>query len=331
MKYFEEGIFGIDSVKELIDKFQKPDEALDWEIELMDYLKRLIHKKKLYDFNRNHLILLNDDADAEEMRNFFTELELKFLVILSDPTNPNCTQIKMSFQICRLCSGQKTNMLSIFALDEDNVSHATKISECCRVPPIETTDDLPKHICVECASLLHTCCQFVKMCADSDEQLRRRETILRGVVIEKVLEKALEPSPDTDDSFDISSIDLDRFTDSFGSASNSASDLAVPEVQLSPSSSSGRSSASPPTQELLILKEPEKAEICDIKKYKCEICGARFYDNYNYRAHYRIHQMVKKFECSDCGKKFKTKVILRIHKRWVQGQCFQTNFFNSRI
>lgn len=323
IKYFEEGAF--DSLKDLLERLQGSEVTLhDWEVDLMDYLKRLIHKKKLFDFNRHHFIL--DD----ETKDYFTVLELKLLSLISDSDYRNLVS-ERSFQIeiCRVCCHHKPKaMLNIFSSSgsADGLSFATKISVCVDMP-VEEQDTLPKSICRDCAQNLDTCYEFQRLCRESDYELRRDKK-LRDMIMDQVLDKTMGCIVDSgwsssSNSDLLKSLDVDKapFEDNnnrmyatgegFTVGTDTAGDMSelVPQSLSSPYPISSPSSSSSSSS----LAE----ENCDIKKFQCELCGARFFDIYNFKTHWRIHKIVKKYECQvqGCGKKFRTNVMLKIHSR----------------
>lgn len=355
VKYFEAGEF--DSLKDLLDRIQNTDITLhEWEVELMDYLKRLLHKKKLFDFNRHHFILdhqsSTDSSTSLAMSDFFTSLELKILSLISDSDYKNLisvddTQSQFQIDICRVCCHHKPNsMLNIFSCSADGLSFATKIGICVDVP-IEEQDTLPKSICSDCAQNLFTCYEFQKLCRESDYELRRDKT-LRDMIMEQVLDKTMGCSVDssgwsTSSTSDIlNSLDaVDKVQDGNGSLlvdnhqelpqqfgnnnnnNNTKSTQGIPGTTSSGSSShQGVSSGSTGAITELVQHSPSSStsmgdENCDIRKFQCELCGARFFDIYNFKTHFRIHKIVKKYECQSqgCGKKFRTNVMLKIHLR----------------
>lgn len=325
VKFLEDGI---ETVKELLDKFngvgssgENDGRLQDWEIELMDYMKRLIHKKKLFDYNRPHFIF---DNTFDEMTDFFTDLELKVLTLLESATDdwqspsgfmsvPSelaslTANSQMLFEVCRVCCHHKPNqMVDIFATDgsPDGLSYATKIGMCVDLPPIDDQDTLPKSICRDCVGSLGTCYEFQKLCRDSDFELRRDKT-LRDLIMEQVLDKTMGSGGGTSpmmndtlllgvDSPEMTAVEEETTTTDVGSES--------PDSDVH-----GRSIKTTTNRD---------DEICDIRKFQCEICGARFFDIYNFKTHFRIHKIVKKYECTECGKKFRTNVMLKIHTRYV--------------
>lgn len=319
VKYFEEGEF--ESLKELLDRIQSTDITLqEWEIELMDYLKRLIHKKKLFDFNRHHFIL---EHTMDEMKDFFTTLELKLLSLISDSDYKSLVlDNRFKIEICRVCCHHKPNaMLDIFSCcSPDGLSFASKIGMCVEVPPIEEHDTLPKSICRDCAENLGTCYEFQKLCRESDFELRRDKT-LRDMIMEQVLDKTmgsmttcnLENSWTTAGDL-LKSLDVDNHQQQQEQLAGQVnSEVCATSVNGNINNSNNSSSLT--TAAELLLLQSSKDENCDIRKFQCEICGARFFDIYNFKTHWRIHKIVKKYECPDCGKKFRTNVMLKIHMR----------------
>lgn len=313
-------------LKGLLDRIQSTDTTLhEWEVELMGHLKRLVHKKKLFDFNRHHLILEHQHL----MKDFFTALELKLLALISDSEDHKSLVAEHRFQIeiCRVCCHHKPNgMLNIFSCSlADGLSFAAKIGICVDVP-IEEQDTLPKSICRDCAQNLETCYEFQKLCKESDYELRRDKK-LRDMIMEQVLDKTMGCSVDSSGWSSNSTSDILKALDgsdkgqwnSTGEENENNGTAVVGEDDagdgggiieavndLTPISSHPSPSSS-------TLAD----ENCDIRKFQCELCGARFFDVYNFKTHWRIHKIVKKYECQaqGCGKKFRTNVMLKIHLR----------------
>lgn len=50
------------------------------------------------------------------------------------------------------------------------------------------------------------------------------------------------------------------------------------------------------------------------KKIKCDLCDLKFYTNYNFRLHRRMHTGERSFSCSVCAKAFTSGKILRQHQ-----------------
>lgn len=298
VKYFEEGEF--ESLKDLLDRIQSTDITDD----LMDYMNRLIHKKKLFDFNRDNFIL-----EQEDVKGFFTKLELKLLSLITDTDYKTLVlDNRFKIEICRICCHHRkpNSMIDIFSCSTPgDLSFASKIGLCVDVPPIEEHDTLPKSICLECADNLRTCYEFQKLCRESDYDLRRDKT-LRDMIMEQVLDGV--------DS-----------TNSNWSAVSSPAEILEPEKCLHPPGvgivsndvtnrvsdlPNDISVATPGDSPLQTTKDD-----CDIRKFQCENCGSRFFDIYTLKTHWRNHKISKKYECPECGKKFRTNVMLKIHLR----------------
>lgn len=249
------------------------------------------------------------------MKQFFTAMELKLLNLISDSEDYKCLVADNRFQIdiCRVCCHHKPNaMVNIFSVASgDGLSFATKIGACADVA-IEEHDTLPKSICRDCVNNLKTCYEFQSLCRESDVELRRDKT-LRDMIMEQVLDKT-----------------MGCIGDSSG-WSNPATDAADKthwtETPLRDPGGEIRQQAESQMENAIGLGRPSPASSgadgnCDIRKFQCELCGARFFDIYNFKTHWRIHTIVKKYECQadGCGKKFRTNVMLKIHLRTHTGE-----------
>lgn len=364
-KYFEDTEF--ESLRNLLDHSPPAENAATtWEVNLMDQFKRAVHKKRILDFNRQHFSLdtnnhhhqHHNDPMENEMKDFFTPLEQRLLSLISDTTTTlpgeeakSSSQSSLvvpdnrfQIEICRVCCHHKSNaMLSIFSsspsgptTNTDGLTYAMKIGICADVP-IEEQDTLPKSICRDCAINLEACYEFVKLCRESDFELRRDKT-LRDMIMEQVLDKTMgysvdnscwsssssNSSPTTTTTELLKAFDMEQqqpITNKVTSGMSNNTNLVPGDCPVG--------SGSEIIQQLLAAGASEVPaaspapssvggdENCDIRKFQCDICGSRFFDIYNFKTHLRIHKVVKKYECTSqgCAKKFRTNVMLKIHLR----------------
>lgn len=254
---------------------------------------------------------------------------------------------RCQIEICRVCCHHKPNaMLNIFSAaypgEPDGMTFATKIRVCVDVV-IDEQDTLPKSICRDCAQNLNVCYEFQRLCRDSDYDLRRDKT-LRDMIMEQVLDKTMgigntsSPGDSWSGSNSSQSGDLLRAFE-FDSAddkgpgqeprlhgSGSEHPVNTPRsgqsIDGSPLITEDRSAGSAVSGGQLVPQSslsplPSSPASCDIRKFQCDLCGARFFDIYNFKTHCRIHKIVKKYACGEpgCGKKFRTNVMLKIHSR----------------